>query len=65
LNFGFQIIFIDQEPEGENCKICKQEIKGKKWVMMLDFGDPVNFPPEPLDTVICVTCKLKMEKDEK
>lgn len=40
----FKVIWIDQESEGELCTGCKEKIEGIKWVMMLDFDDPVNFP---------------------
>ena len=55
----FQIIFIDQDSKGELCSICKQEIKGKKWVIMLDFGDPLSNLPKPLDRVFCTECKIQ------
>jgi hypothetical protein len=62
--FSISIIFIDQDSEGEECSICKQEIKGKKWVMMLDFDDPVNFPPHPFDKYFCTLCKIEFENEE-
>ena len=62
LSFKIQIIFIDEDSEGETCSSCKSEIKGKKWTMILDFNDPLNFPPQPFDYVICTLCKLEMEK---
>jgi hypothetical protein len=61
---SFTIIFIDQDSEGEICSLCKKEIKGKKWVMMLDFGDPVNFPPHPFNQLFCTICKINIEKIE-
>jgi hypothetical protein len=57
MNFSFQIIFIDQDAEGEECSNCKVEIEGTKWTMMLDFGDPVNFPPYPFLFIFCTECK--------
>jgi hypothetical protein len=62
--FSFSIIFIDDDAKGETCSLCKQEIKGKKWVMLLDFGDPVNFPPHPFDKYFCTICKINLEKGE-
>ena len=62
--FSISIIFIDQDSEGEVCHLCKKEIKGKKWIMFLDFGDPVNFPPEAFDKVFCTICKVNFEKGD-
>lgn len=54
-----QVIFVDDEPGGEYCSLCKEEIKGKKWEMFLDFGDPQT--SVPLDQVFCTPCKIKIE----
>ena len=60
--FSIQIIFIDLDSEGEVCALCKKEIKGVKWVMMIDFGDPVNFPPDAFDEhPFCTICKIEFE----
>ena len=59
--FSLSIIFIDQDSEGEVCDLCKKPIKGKKWIMMLDFGDPVNFPPDAFDQSFCTICKIEFE----
>ena len=56
LSFSFQIIYIEQDSEGEICSGCKEEIEGNKYVMMLDFNDPVNFPPLPLNVIYCYLC---------
>jgi hypothetical protein len=64
MNFSFQIIFIDQDSEGEICSSCKLEIIGVKWIMFLDFGDPVNFPPYPFDVVFCTECKENISFEE-
>lgn len=64
LMFSIQIIFVDEDSNGEICRQCKKEIKGKKWTMMIDFDDPVNFPPSPLNYVICTLCKLEFEKED-
>lgn len=61
----FKILFIDQESEGDVCTGCKKEIEGKKWVMVLDFDDPVNFPPAPLNVIFCTICKEKADDKSK
>lgn len=60
----FRIIFIDQESEGEICTGCKEKIEGKKWQMMLDFDDPVNFPPAPINVIFCTKCKEDADKSK-
>jgi hypothetical protein len=63
--FSLSIIFIDQDSEGEVCHLCKKEIKGKKWIMMIDSGDPVNFPPDAFDEhPFCTICKIEFEKGD-
>lgn len=59
---SIRIIFEELPANGEICSECNKEIKGTKYVMLLDFGDPVNFTPEPL-TTLCIICKLKFEKE--
>lgn len=44
-------------PKGEVCDLCKLPIEGKKWVLMLDHNDPVNFLPKPLLGTFCTPCK--------
>lgn len=61
----FKVIWIDQESEGELCAGCKEEISGKKWVMMLDFEDPVNFPPYPINVIFCDECKNEYDGNKK
>ena len=56
------IIFIDQDSQGEICDGCNEVIKGKAYVMFLDFGDPTT--TTPLDTVYCVICKTNFIKGE-
>ncbi len=56
------VIFVDDEPGGEVCDICKQEIKGRKWEMFLDFGDPQT--SVPLDQTYCTRCKIQFEKND-
>lgn len=60
--FSISIIFIDEDSNGEICDGCKDEIKGKKWTMFLDFGDPQT--SIPLDQVYCTICKITFEKGE-
>jgi len=55
--FSIQIIFIDLDSEGEVCDLCKLPIENKKWVLMLDFNDPINFLPKPLPGTFCTPCK--------
>jgi hypothetical protein len=55
--FSLSIIFIEKDSEGEVCDLCKLPIEGKKWVLMLDHNDPVNFLPKPLLGTFCTPCK--------
>lgn len=64
ISFQISIIFVDEDSDGEICSTCGKEIKGKKWIMMLDFGDPVNFPPHPFDKVFCTICKIDFERSK-
>ncbi len=61
--FSLSIIFIDQDSEGEICALCKKEIKGKKWIMFLDFGDPAESHPYD-DKPFCTICKVNFEKGD-
>lgn len=62
LSLCFKIIFIEQESEEDICTGCKEEIEGNKYTMLLDFNDPINFPPLPLNIIFCKLCYDRTEQ---
>lgn len=64
LSAEINVSFQSDEPTGDLCTGCGDIIKGTRWVMMIQVGDPLINPPEVMDVVYCTLCKLEFEKSE-
>ena len=53
LGIGLSIEFEEFESNGDVCVVCKTEIQGKMYVMMLQVGDPMDAKPV---NQLCETC---------
>lgn len=62
IGISIETFWQDDKAEGETCKNCKKEIKGVKWVLMLQVGDPLTSPAVPFNLIYCTLCKLAWDK---
>lgn len=53
-----QVVFQDDEANGEICDNCHCEIKGTKYVMMVQVGGPEEATPA---ATYCILCKLEWD----
>lgn len=54
-----QLIFQETEADGEICTSCGKEIKGIKFVPMVQVGGPMN--AVPVNCSWCILCKNKWD----
>lgn len=64
LGIQIELSFQETEANGEICIACHNEIKGTKYVLMLQVGDPLIYPPNATECEYCILCKLDFERDE-
>lgn len=61
MGFGIsiQIIYQEDDSNGDICNNCEFEIVGKRYVMMLQIGEAMN--AKPLNYQLCRSCYITVQ----